>query len=76
MSRDSYVYRVTFSNGTPPRHVYATSAESAGRTGLMAERVTGNKSKGLRAVSAQRLYAVGRHASAELFNRPEGRPCE
>lgn len=73
---DSYVYRVHFSNGTPPRHVYARTAEGAMRCAASAERVTGNKSKQLRAVSAHRLYAVGYHAASELFNQPEGQQCD
>ena len=40
---------------------------SAGRTALDAERVTGNRARGLRVLSAERLCAVGWQTQRTLF---------
>jgi hypothetical protein len=47
--------------------VTAASAEGAKRTALYAERVTGNKSKRLRDLSAERRWAVGRQTQRALL---------
>ena len=46
----------------------ATSAEGAKRTAVYGERVTGNKSKRLRDLSAERRWAVGRQTQRALFD--------
>jgi hypothetical protein len=48
--------------------VTAASAEGAKRAALDAERVTGNKSKRLRDLSAERRWAVGRQTQRALFD--------
>lgn len=58
-----YRYRVHFTpEGTPPRDVTASSAEAARLCALRAERLTGNKTRGLRATFVNQLWAVGRNA--------------
>jgi hypothetical protein len=64
---DKARWRVFFTDGTPPRDVTATSAEGAKRTALYAERVTGNRNKVLRVLSAKRLWAVGWQTQRTLF---------
>jgi hypothetical protein len=65
--------RVVLPAAVRPRHVPAdgdvTAASAAGakRTALYAERVTGNKSKRLRDLSAERRWAVGWQTQRTLF---------
>jgi hypothetical protein len=67
IQHDKARWRVFFTDGTPPRDVTATSAEAAKRTALYAERVTGNRTKRLRVLSAERLWAVGWQTQRTLF---------
>lgn len=62
-----YRWRVFFGEGTPCRDVTASTEEAAKRTAVRAERLIGNKQRRLRAGSAERLFAVGSNAPAELF---------
>ena len=53
-----YRWRVHLSDGTS-RDVTASTEDAAGHTALYAERLTGNRTRGLRVASMQRLFAVG-----------------
>jgi hypothetical protein len=65
--------RVVLPAAVRPRHVpadgdvTAASAKGAKRTALYAERVTGNRARGLRVLSAERLWAVGWRTQRTLF---------
>ena len=65
--------RVVLPAAVRPRHVpaegdgTAASAEGAKRTALDAERVTGNRAKRPRVLSAERLWAVGWRTQRTLF---------
>lgn len=62
MGNRKFRWRVTFTDGTtPPRDVIAATEEGAKQTAVYAERVTGNKSRRLKAKSAEKLFAVGWH---------------
>lgn len=47
-----HIVRVHFTDGTPPRRVTSQSINGAKKTAIRAERMTGNKSKQLRAGQA------------------------
>ena len=65
--------RVVLPAAVRPRYVAAdgdvtaASAEGAKRAALDAERVTGNRARGLRVLSAERLCAVGWQTQRTLF---------
>jgi hypothetical protein len=65
--------RVVLPAAVRPRHVAAdgdgaaASAEGAKRTALYGERVTGNRARRRRALSAERLCAVGWRTQRTLF---------
>ena len=65
--------RVVLPAAVRPRHGAAdgdgaaASAEGAKRTALYAERVTGNRAKRPRVLSAERLWAVGWRTQRTLF---------
>jgi hypothetical protein len=64
---DQSRWRVYFAEGAQPRDVIVSSAEGAKRTALYAERVTGNRTKRLCVLSAERLWAVGWQTQRALF---------
>ncbi len=61
MSEYSYLYRVYFLEGAPPRNVVARSEETAKACAFIVERIAHNRNPRLRTLRAERLFAVGRH---------------
>lgn len=68
---DQSRYRCHLSDGSV-RDVTASTEESAGRTALYAERVTGNKTRRLRVVRVERLWPIGRQSQRRLFEEGAG----